>query len=356
MWVWLGDIVYADIRVGAGEFLPAPLSVVRHTYSSQKNLTAYQRLRANVPIFGVWDDHDYGVDEGDGSLADKDERKDILLEFLDVPHDAAVRQHRGIYQAHTFGDVGRRVKLILLDNRYFKQVPESYYGFYTPRSSEKSLLGEEQWDWLESQLSDSDAQLHIIGSGTQIVPTDKPMSEKWGNFPSERLRLLRLVRDSGVPTVLLSGDVHMAELTATHLDGTPFYELTSSGMTHSWSGQVVAAELVAQHILPASYRLAPIYSGFNFGLVTIDWEAKPAAVWLEAYDRHGQPQVQHVVTFPELLAASDLIRSTVPPATGQEWRQLMFILTAGALVTSVVVAVAFAVRSVVRSVRRMLSS
>eukprot|EP00753_Platysulcus_tardus_P000796 PLAT10724.1.p1 GENE.PLAT10724.1~~PLAT10724.1.p1 ORF type:complete len:360 (-),score=36.60 PLAT10724.1:316-1395(-) len=233
LWVWLGDIVYADHRLGRARFRMNNLSVIADRYATQKQLPLYSQVRESAHVIGIWDDHDYGINDGNRHMPLKEQVRDILLDFLDVPGDAAVRSRQGAYQSYSFGPSGQRVKIILCDGRYFKDKPASRAGW--SRGEGTTLLGEEQWEWLQAELTDSDAQLHVIGSGTQIIPTDKSFAEKWENFPVERLRLLHAVRNSSIPTVLLSGDVHLSELLASHLNGTPLYELTASGMTHSWA-------------------------------------------------------------------------------------------------------------------------
>jgi hypothetical protein len=54
-----------------------------------------------------------------------------------------------------------------------------------------TLLGEEQWAWLERQLRQP-AEVRFIASSTQIVADQKGMDE-WGNYPHERSRLFDLI-------------------------------------------------------------------------------------------------------------------------------------------------------------------
>ena len=96
-----------------------------------------------------------------------------------------------------------------------------------------TILGEEQWKWLESQLHESNAQVHVIVSSIQVLTTN-PVMESWGHYPQERHRLLKLV--NGVSgSVLLSGDVHHAEMFGPKHFTTSkrLLEVTSSGMTHT---------------------------------------------------------------------------------------------------------------------------
>lgn len=97
-----------------------------------------------------------------------------------------------------------------------------------------------QWKWLEETLRLSTAQITVIGSGIQILPTDRPVIECWSQFPHERGRLLQLVKEAGVNshgrrTVLLSGDVHFSEALCVDNAGEHLLEFTSSGLSHAWA-------------------------------------------------------------------------------------------------------------------------
>ena len=74
--------------------------------------------------------------------------------------------------------------------------------------------------------------MRLIASSIQIIPDKKGMDE-WGNFPLERKKLFDLIAGSGAKgIILLSGNVHFAELSKSYAEDYPLFELTSSGMTH----------------------------------------------------------------------------------------------------------------------------
>lgn len=65
--------------------------------------------------------------------------------------------------------------------------------------------------------------------------------------------------------LLLSGNVHFSELSKLDGGSYPLYDLTSSGMTHVNPVYATAAN---------RYRVAGPFIEHNFGLVTIDWNAR----------------------------------------------------------------------------------
>jgi hypothetical protein len=206
----------------------------------------------------------------------------LFHNFINTPHDSPKRKQEGIYSSTTYtipmknGKSKFTYKIVLLDVRYSKDPPHSSSKTKMPPPVDTSLdgdgdfLGEEQWAWLERELhDDSEPDLFIIGSGLQILPTDKIVQESWNDFPAARERLLQLVLKSNLPNVvLLSGDIHSAEVnrarcwpkevakesneysssieettmdesTKSRGDGqrraTMLWELTSSGLTHTFT-------------------------------------------------------------------------------------------------------------------------
>ena len=259
LWIWLGDNIYADTE---------NMGAMRSMYLKQKHHPEYRQFRASTPVIGIWDDHDYGVNDGDKTYAKKKESQQLMLDFLDVPADAAVRKQEGAYQSFTFGPKGKRVKVILLDGRYFRDqlkpgAPLS--GTRYQPNEQGDVLGEKQWQWLEQELKTSDAQVHIIGCGIQFIPTEQRY-EKWANFPAARKRLLDLLgklKPKGA--LLISGDRHIAELNKIALSGNEYtlYELTSSGLTHTWS--------LGSDPEPNAFRAGDMVIARNFALIRIDW-------------------------------------------------------------------------------------
>jgi alkaline phosphatase D len=79
----------------------------------------YRKLRESVPIIGVWDDHDFGMDNSGKDYRNKDVAKTLFLDFLDEPINSARRiTHDGTYQDYYVINQNIKVHIILLDVRY----------------------------------------------------------------------------------------------------------------------------------------------------------------------------------------------------------------------------------------------
>jgi len=113
LWIWGGDNIYGDSKA---------MKVLKSKYDLLKENSFYQDFRNIVPVIGTWDDHDYGDNDGNKTFSMKAESKELMLEFLDVPATSDVYNHEGVYMSYSFGDVGKRVKVILLDTRSFQDV------------------------------------------------------------------------------------------------------------------------------------------------------------------------------------------------------------------------------------------
>ncbi|MEO0338600.1 MAG: alkaline phosphatase D family protein [Bacteroidota bacterium] len=266
LWIWLGDNIYGDSE---------DMEVMKSKYLQQKYGEEYSKLRKQMPVVGTWDDHDFGANNAGKEFPKRDESQALMLDFLDVAPDAPVRNQKGGYQAFTFGPKGKQVKVILLDSRYHRDAPISNRdgSGYLPNKT-GTILGEVQWKWLENELRNSEAQVHLIGNGIQVIPQDHRF-EKWFNFPKEREKLFNLLAKYQVAnSILLSGDRHIAEISKLSVEGMnePIYELTSSGMTHSY-------EKAGDE--PNRHRVSKLIGKRNFGVIKIDWEANPIKIDLE---------------------------------------------------------------------------
>ncbi|MDQ3235873.1 MAG: alkaline phosphatase family protein, partial [Pseudobdellovibrionaceae bacterium] len=214
LWVWLGDNIYADNTT---------IEERARRFTALKDNSYYKDFRQTVPILGTWDDHDFASNNMNGRFPEKAASKEALLNFLDVGHDAKVWNHSGVYQSFRMGPPGRKTHLILLDLRF--NMDTSWV--------DKKILGDDQWQWLQDELSSSDADLIIIGSSLNVTsPLAGLGLEGWAGFPAERQKFYQLLASVDAPIVLLSGDRHFAEITRIQLgSGKPIHEVMSSGLT-----------------------------------------------------------------------------------------------------------------------------
>jgi len=299
LYLLLGDAIYADFD--GKQTFDVTEDSLRAEWGKLAANEDFRHLRDNVPILATWDNHDYGKHDGGAEFPLKEVSRQIFLDFFGEPADSERRSTPGVYDAEIHGPPGRRVQLILLDTRFFKgpyvlaeraEGAGGSRGKYAPNEDESvTLLGEEQWRWLGAQLRQP-AEVRLIASSTQIVANSKGMDE-WGNYPHERRRLFDLIGATEAEgVVLLSGNVHFAEISQTDEGPYPLIDFTSSGLTH------VNEEYPRA---PNPYRVAGPFVEPNFGLVEIDWEATPSPlINLRAVDVDG------TVTFEQQVLLATL--------------------------------------------------
>jgi alkaline phosphatase D len=302
LFLFLGDAIYADTD-GTTAW-----TVTEKQLQGEWNRLAdkpeYQRFRGEVPIMATWDNHDYGTHNGGADFKLKEVSKKIFLDFFGEPAESERRRRAGIYDAKVFGTEGRRTQIILLDTRTFRgpfkpderdkdeRAQIGKVGKYVPHNDTRiPLLGDDQWEWLEKQLR-MPADIRLICSSTQIIPDKKGMDE-WGCFPHERRRLFDLIwatKANGV--ILLSGNVHFAEISRVETTAYPLIDFTSSGLTHINEVYAKAAN---------EYRVAGPLTELNFGLVEVDWTVQPSAeVTLMAIADDGSDSFTHRISLDEL--------------------------------------------------------
>lgn len=293
LFIWLGDNIYGDTK---------DMSVLKAKYAELGAKPEFRRLKKAARFLATWDDHDYGWNDSGRHYPFKKESKEIFLDFWEEPADSPRRQHEGIYTSYLFEGNGRRLQVILLDNRTFRDDLRRYRGelsnderffypldYYPHEIEDSTLLGEAQWQWLEGELR-KPADLRIIGSGSQFSISFNGY-EAWANFPHERQRMLDLVKKTRANGVMfITGDVHYGEVSVLKdKDLYPIYDVTASGITSTW--------LFAT---PNENRIEGPVMENHFGMLTIDWTPKDPQVNMEIYDVRGNQRVQYGVKLSEI--------------------------------------------------------
>ena len=248
-------------------------------YDQQAAAPGFARIGETPRVLAIWDDHDFGVNDGGANFALKREAEDLFLEFWKVPANDPRRDREGLYGSYSFGPQGRRVQVILVDTRYFRSplrrtdVPGAK-GYMPDESPDKTLLGEAQWRWLQETLKQP-ADLRILASSIQVI-AEGHRNERWGNLPRERDRLYRLLADADdTPILVISGDRHMAALYRYPLaGGKVIWEATSSSLNRPWT----RANEEGPH------QIGAVYGHENFGTIEIDWPARRVLVAIRDMD------------------------------------------------------------------------
>ena len=113
VWIWGGDLVYGEIS-NMKDFASA--------YQKQKQKADYQDFKKKTKVIGIWDDHDYGLNDAGAENPKKKEAQGLFLDFFDVPQDDPRRQKEGVYFTETFEvKKDKKIKVILLVYRFSRR-------------------------------------------------------------------------------------------------------------------------------------------------------------------------------------------------------------------------------------------
>ncbi|MCY3885361.1 MAG: alkaline phosphatase D family protein [Gammaproteobacteria bacterium] len=292
--IFMGDNVYVDSRevVSQGTYEAFGPDYERLSASS-----GFQKLKKIARFHATWDDNDYGVNDGGREFSLKRVSQQKFLNFWGVDKDSIRFQTPGVYGSAWIEVSGRKVQVILTDSRYFRSpikqgspTPKCPFRNIVPTfDPEATMLGEEQWTWLEDQLLE-EADLHLLVSGIQVIPNEHCF-ERWGSMPNERSRLLKAIKNASATVVILSGDRHLGEISKLREDdpngvGYDLYEVTSSSLTSSFG--FGAGEKNSFRVAGDNVRVN------NFGIVKFDWEASEAIG--EIRDQQGETLRKVTVT------------------------------------------------------------
>ena len=206
-------------RVWEPEVEIVDLAEYRLRYSSYHMDNALRKLHQNFPWVCVWDDHEtannsfvngaenHTADEGDW-FTRKENGKRAFFEWLPIRPKSP--DNTQIFRSFKWGDLAN---LIMLDTRLEgrdEQVPATDP---TINDTTRTILGDEQFNWLKDELSLGTQQWKILGNQVmmgEILALGNPINtDGWDGYPAERQRLYNhLIQNNIDNFVVATGDIH----------------------------------------------------------------------------------------------------------------------------------------------------
>jgi len=243
--IFLGDNVYGDTRLGS-------LRKMKSAYDRQKKVLP--DFLNDISIFSIWDDHDFGINDGGADYRFKRRAQELYLDFWEITKDDDRSNREGIYFSKNEIFFDKKFKFIFLDTRFFRSKLKGKKSNYIENiEPDATILGNAQWTWLENELK-SDFDFLFVFSSIQIIAKDHRF-EKWSNFPNERAKLFELLEQFNDKTILFSGDRHRAGIYRKN----GIIELTSSSMNKPGSSFSETD----------SYLIGKTYPQENYGVLEI---------------------------------------------------------------------------------------
>lgn len=211
LFIHMGDLHYRNDLpiIGLKE---AYLDDYRYNYDLVMNQTRQRNLYQNIPLAYIWDDHDYGTNDSDGSYNLKYVASEVYRErvpYYPLVEELSVTKGKGaVYQSFIIG----RVRFIMTDSR-FHQNPLA-----TLDSPDGNLLGDEQREWLFKQLITGKQQKKNNQEGLTIWINSIPWinrptnssTNSWNQFYGERMQIANFIKQNNIDKLMMiSGDAHM---------------------------------------------------------------------------------------------------------------------------------------------------
>jgi alkaline phosphatase D len=276
--LWGGDNIYlreADWDSKTG---------IQHRYTHSRSIKEMQPLLARTQNFAIWDDHDFGPNDGDRSFYNKYvTQKEFKNFWVNKTYGADYEQREGNYSTFNWGDA----QFFLLDNRFFKSPNNRLTG-------KRVLLGETQLEWLMDALSSSSASFKIICIGGQVLNTAARF-ENYATYPEEKAKLLQEIEANKIKGVLfLSGDRHFTELSKQERVGTyPLYDWTVSSLTSGTSTSY-------QQETNLNRVEGSVFAVNDFGILSFSGNKENRQLKLALYDKNGVELWNKVILKKEL--------------------------------------------------------
>jgi alkaline phosphatase D len=186
-------------------------------YMQQRMVPEFALVYRNFPTFALWDDHDYGPNNEDGTFAQKDVARAAFDELWAHPDFAGSGINHRFNWAGDVNEVGG-VDFFMMDDRWGRDCPKDMPAGYPAK-----MYGTTQFDWLKSELLASRATFKVIVNGSTLS------SACWGNQQQQLFSFIVTNRIEGV--FFATGDIHRSQVTQrTPTGGYPLWEVTSSGI------------------------------------------------------------------------------------------------------------------------------
>lgn len=188
----LGDSPYIDKTE-----LEANRRARRIFWSRLPSLAA---LAKEIPFWVTWDDHDFGKNDSDGLIADKENIRQAFLEYTALGNYG--EHDEGIYTSFRRGPV----EVWMVDDRWFSQTAPSWAD-----PNQKTCLGDAQWKWLQESLKASTAPFKLLCCGMVWYPKGNSEKDHWETYAAEREAIFAFIKENQIPGVMiLSGDIHVS--------------------------------------------------------------------------------------------------------------------------------------------------
>ena len=189
-----GDTPYIDTK---------DLALAHKKHRQFLQLPELAPLIANTSTLGNWDDHDFGLNNGNG-LSFAEHKTKTLTAFKNYRVNGSFGNPKGegVYHKSDHGVM----EIYHLDPRYFSQTEPSPVD-----KNEPTCFGVDQWDWLLRSLRESQAVFKVLSIGGIWEDKKNGETDDMFTYWYERDALFDFIKEEKISgIVLLGGDIHLS--------------------------------------------------------------------------------------------------------------------------------------------------
>lgn len=267
----LGDNVYFSGKkvesVDYARNFPGAVDSLLNYYRRLFNNTDFYALTQIVPLFAIWNDHDFGPDGADSTFEGRRasfwayrttfediHRQNALDLGLSVSH---LDWNSGI----AFAFIYNNLQFIFTDDRSYRLNPSKSKKLWS--RSPARLFGDNQLNWIRRKLANKEVAASLIISGGQLLSDKKEIrkNEQLKNFHVEHATFRAILGQAERPVYILSGDRHFSEVLNVRLNDRYFLEFTSSPVSSEPRNKMKNFD--------DANRVGPVVHEKNFGFLSL---------------------------------------------------------------------------------------
>ena len=274
--LWLGDYLYYVF------FQYRNYENMFKKNISKREKNKLHEFLLSKPQYSIWDDHDYGPNDGDSRWPLRESSLDVFKQFWPNPN-YGLPEAPGCFFKFEYLDT----EFFMTDNRYYRMPHGDSLAPY---------LGNAQLNWLKSSLKESSATFKFIATGSQVI-NEMNEGECFLHHKREINELFNFIKNENITGVIfLSGDRHFTELLKMEReDSYPFYEFTSSPITSIGRRPKNMPELSNPQIVEGTLALRQ-----NYGRVTVSGKEGNRICLLETFNNKGELEWSYTIEEQEL--------------------------------------------------------
>lgn len=241
----IGDNVYADVKNQQQAAVTDALVLWNRYLETRATLQIY-RVSRLIPTIAVWDDHDYGINDGDRRYPLKSESLKVFLSFF--PQSKSEGNFVKGPGAASRWLIGGQA-FILLDNRSFRSPnqkspackakpdhrlcqprPDTMGDDPMAKKEPETHFGIEQERWAYAEVRRLPRRPIWLVSGDQWFGAYHPFESYEGSHPNSFRKFVKEMGKSAYRVAFISGDRHNSELTKVNKKflGYESFEIVSS--------------------------------------------------------------------------------------------------------------------------------